>query len=64
MHPVVDNDDIVELSAVRSTRRRAPRQCFVVHGEPLSAHALRDGIREQLGWRAEVPALRQTVGLA
>ena len=44
--------------------RRAPRQCFVVHGEPLSAHALRDGIRAELGWRAEVPEQGQTVDLA
>jgi len=43
---------------------RAPRQCFVVHGEPLAAHALRDGIREQLGWRAEVPEQGQAVELA
>jgi len=44
--------------------RRAPRQTWVVHGEPLAAHALRDGIREQLGWRAEVPEQGQTVDLA
>jgi len=44
--------------------RRAPRQTWVVHGEPLSAHALRDGIREQLGWRAEVPTEGQAVELA
>jgi len=43
---------------------RAPRQCFVVHGEPLAAHALRDGIREQLGWRAEVREQGQAVELA
>ena len=43
--------------------RRAPRQCFVVHGEPLAAHALRDAIVQRFGWRAEVPALGQTVAL-
>ena len=43
--------------------RRAPRRCFVVHGEPLAAHALRDAIRERLGWPAAVPAPGQTVSL-
>jgi len=35
--------------------RRAPRETWVVHGEPLASHALRDAIREELGWKAEVP---------
>jgi metallo-beta-lactamase family protein len=43
--------------------RRAPRQCFIVHGEPLAAHALRDAVAQRFGWRAEVPALGQTVAL-
>ncbi len=36
--------------------RRAPRQTWVVHGEPLAAHALRDQIESRLGWDARVPA--------
>jgi metallo-beta-lactamase family protein len=44
--------------------RRAPRQTWVVHGEPLAAHALRDAVRERFGWAAEVPAEGQTVELA
>jgi metallo-beta-lactamase family protein len=43
--------------------RRAPRQCFVVHGEPLAAHALRDAIEERFGWPATVPAPGQAVPL-
>jgi metallo-beta-lactamase family protein len=43
--------------------RRAPRQCFVVHGEPLAAHALRDAIRGRFGWHAEVPAPGQSAEL-
>jgi metallo-beta-lactamase family protein len=43
--------------------RRAPQRTFVVHGEPLSAHALRDAIEARFGWRAEVPAAGQTVSL-
>ncbi len=36
--------------------RKAPRQTWVVHGEPLSAHALRDSIESKFGWRAAVPS--------
>ena len=35
--------------------RRAPRQTWVTHGEPLAAGSLRDAIEERLGWRAGVP---------
>jgi len=35
--------------------KRPPRQTWVVHGEPLAAHSLRDAIDAQLGWRATVP---------
>jgi metallo-beta-lactamase family protein len=31
-----------------------PQNTWVVHGEPLAALALRDRIREGLGWQAEV----------
>ena len=43
--------------------RRPPRQTWVVHGEPLAAHALRDAIRARPGWRAEVPAEGQATAL-
>ncbi len=33
----------------------APRQTFVVHGEPDAADALRVAIQNQLGWRVRVP---------
>ncbi|HEX5092175.1 MAG TPA: MBL fold metallo-hydrolase [Burkholderiales bacterium] len=42
---------------------RPPRQTWVVHGEPLSAHALRDAVRSRYGWRAEVPVEGQAVEL-
>jgi metallo-beta-lactamase family protein len=44
--------------------RKAPRQCFVVHGEPLAANALRDEIEKRLRWRASLPAAGQTIDLA
>ena len=43
--------------------RRPPRQTWVVHGEPLAAHALRDAVRERFGWRAAVPAEGQATAL-
>ncbi len=43
--------------------RRPPRQTWVVHGEPLSAGALRDAIRRK-GWNAQVPSLGQTIEIA
>ena len=34
---------------------KAPRQTFVVHGEPDAADALRVRIQDELGWRVRVP---------
>ena len=42
--------------------RRAPRQTWVVHGEPLAANALFEKIRA-MGWNAKVPSLNQSVEL-
>ena len=36
--------------------RRAPRETFVVHGDPEAADALRLRIQDELGWRVHVPA--------
>jgi metallo-beta-lactamase family protein len=35
--------------------RRPPRQTWVVHGEPLAAHSLKDEIVKRLHWTAGVP---------
>jgi len=40
--------------------RRPPAQTWVVHGEPLSAHALREMVETNLGWNAAVPHPGQT----
>jgi metallo-beta-lactamase family protein len=37
--------------------RRPPRQTWVVHGEPLAAHSLRDEIESRFRWRASVAQL-------
>ena len=43
--------------------RRPPRRTWVVHGEPLAAHALREAIAARLGWDASVPSPGQAVAL-
>ena len=43
--------------------KRAPRQTWIVHGEPPAAQALRDEIRRK-GWHAETPSPRQTIEIA
>jgi metallo-beta-lactamase family protein len=40
-----------------------PRTTFVVHGEPASASALADGVRDKLGWTAVVPRFEERVGI-
>ena len=42
---------------------RPPRQCYVVHGEPLSAEALKNAIVDGFGWHAAVPANGERVEL-
>ena len=39
---------------------QAPRQTFVVHGDPVATDALRFRIGNQLGWKASVPPHAQT----
>jgi len=43
--------------------RRAPRQTWIVHGEPMAAHALLGEVRRK-GWGAQVATPRQTIELA
>jgi metallo-beta-lactamase family protein len=44
--------------------RKPPAATWVVHGEPLAAHALREAIEAKPGWRARVPASGETAALA
>ncbi len=43
--------------------RKPPQRTWVVHGEPLSAHALRDAIAARFGWQAAVPMPHQATEL-
>lgn len=40
-----------------------PKRTFITHGEPLASEALRQRIRKELGWDAEIPDFRDTVSL-
>jgi Cft2 family RNA processing exonuclease len=43
--------------------RRPPGQTWIVHGEPLSAEALKNGIIDGFGWRAGVASAGQIAEL-
>jgi metallo-beta-lactamase family protein len=43
--------------------RKPPRQAWVVHGEPLAAHALKEQIQKRLHWPAAVPTQGQSIDL-
>lgn len=47
--------DADEIMAWLRALPRAPRQTYVVHGEPDAADTLRLRIKDQLGWRVQVP---------
>jgi metallo-beta-lactamase family protein len=44
--------------------KRAPRQTFIVHGEPPAMDALAGTIQTKLGWTCRMPDWRETVELA
>ena len=53
--------DADDLLAWLATATRAPRACYVVHGEPLAAHALAKRVRRRLGWVAVAPRAGERV---
>ncbi|MBI2066456.1 MAG: MBL fold metallo-hydrolase [Deltaproteobacteria bacterium] len=42
---------------------KAPRQTFIVHGEPLAADTLRKRIEEELHWKCHIPDYGESVDL-
>jgi len=58
-----DHADTPELLEWLHTFRRAPRQTFLVHGEPEAASQLRNAMTEALGWNVQVATYRQKVSL-
>jgi metallo-beta-lactamase family protein len=43
--------------------KEPPRRVFVTHGEPDSAGALQQHLRETLSWNSEIPAYKETTKL-
>lgn len=56
--------DADELIGWMRRLRKAPRQVYVVHGEPEAADRLRHRIAEEFGWPARVPEHGETVDVA
>lgn len=55
--------DSAEIIRWLSGFKQAPRETFVVHGEPHAAQALAQTISETLGWKVTIPIYKQTVEL-
>ncbi|HTV58084.1 MAG TPA: MBL fold metallo-hydrolase [Verrucomicrobiae bacterium] len=53
-----------ELLRWLSGFKSAPRQTFLVHGEPSGLNGLRDAVAAQFHWPATIPAYLQTVELS
>ena len=58
-----DHADTPELLEWLHTFKRAPKETFLVHGEPAAASQLRDAMAQALGWDVQVAAYRQKVEL-
>ena len=59
-----DHADTPELLEWLHTFQAAPKQTFLVHGEPAAATALRDVMSGNLHWNVQVAAYRQKVPIA
>ena len=55
--------DAGEILAWLRTAGAAPKRIFITHGEPLASEALRQRIRRELGWDAEIPDFKDSVTL-
>src|SRR5215469_2948848 len=56
-----DHADTPELLEWLHTFKHAPRQTYLVHGEPGAASQLRDAMTQALGWNVRVAAYREKV---
>jgi metallo-beta-lactamase family protein len=52
-----------ELLRWLSGFQAAPRQLFLVHGEPSGLNGLRDAVAQKFGWPVTIPEYKQTVDL-
>ena len=58
-----DHADTPELLEWLHTFHRAPKETYLVHGEPAAASQLRDTMKKELGWNVQVAAYRQKVAI-
>ena len=56
-----DHADTAEMLQWLKTFKKAPEVTYLVHGEPDSAAALQQAIRQQFGWRVEIAKYMQKV---
>jgi len=52
-----------ELLRWLSGFQAAPRQLFLVHGEPSGLNGLRDAVAQKFRWPVTIPEYKQTVDL-
>ena len=52
-----------ELLRWLSGFKKAPKQAFLVHGEPVALNALRDKVKERFGWGVTIPDYEQAIEL-
>ncbi len=58
-----DHADTPELLEWLHTFHRAPKETYLVHGEPAAAAQLRDTMKKELGWNVQVASYRQKVAV-
>ena len=56
-----DHADTPELLEWLRTFQAAPKQTYLVHGEPAAASALRAAMEKDLAWNVQVAAYKQKV---
>ena len=59
----ITHADTPELLEWLHTFTRAPKETFLVHGEPDAASQLRNAMTEALGWNVQVAAYQEKVQL-
>jgi metallo-beta-lactamase family protein len=63
LHNMSAHADYAEIMTWLGHFNAPPRKTFIVHGEDIAAHALRDRIANTLEWDAHVPVHGETVEL-
>ncbi len=63
LHNVSAHADYVELLEWLGHCNGRPRRTFITHGEPSAADAMRQHIRDNLGWSVHIPEYRESVEL-